>query len=820
MAPNRKSRNSTPASRVYRRSPPAPQQAQFPARRRTVKTYGRKSTGSSARSLRQQTLTQIDYVTQTSPQDPEDLLEPPKERPNKRRKTLGDTPNSSYRTQTLTQYYSEKSFDGAGGDENNPLLIKDSDDDDDVDFDDLDDQIFEGELPKQVEKAASLVPETPSNRKIRVNLDEVPSSQPTPLTPMLDRYSPMPSRSPLVEKSTNVDAPSPTPETLNKLPRNLVIQDSFSPSRSPLSSVPESAQRTPINNKPQRQPLAELPVPSRELGPESIAQVGDTPSRSGKENRKRAFLEIPDSDAESDALTPTPVKPKAVQQTSQRPTRLSDSNSRLTDPAPEVEISEELDDELSEDACPGTPTPLARKIRTELPPGSSPSVFEETPQKTNKSSPIIPRSIQRNTRRISMNTQLDSRPNTQPTVQPNTEINTRVQSQAYSQLFESQRVPLEIIRSLGRVTQDSDVLISAPPDDVHLISIGMKDYVFGSYALPPSATRCWFYTAAPVAEVKYMAHLGSPLRPGEIDSTSGVGNAEFNTGKTRNKFARKLIQVYQLNNPVPLAMMKSYGLGDQPPRNFTFVAPTVAGRLLGNLRCALFEEGDVRVGDSEDEDTLESEPPLLEKTKATAGGSTSVSAPQELEEPNPSDIIEETQIQSSEAVHQHMVIPASQDSYPRTRAGSSTTRRSGSTPRAADSRGEFALPALPSTATRRSGRIRNQSQRQQQLHSSSPVIRQTNYVRSSQATTASQASTPAVSPQKASPQRSSPQRSSLSRPVVASSESSLPLNFGEDERSPVRLASSQALMMDSLLVDVVRQPPVILDSDDDFDDEL
>jgi hypothetical protein len=850
MAPSTRSRKSAPASRTYRSSP-APQQVQFPARQRTIKTYGRKSTGSSARSLRQQTLTQIDYVTQNNPQDAEALLEPPGERPNKRRKTLGDTPNSSFQTQTLTQFLSEKSFGGPGNNENNPLLIKDSDDDDDadiaedaddandaddVDFDNLNDPVLAYGSPRRAERAVSLVPETPSHKKIRVNLDEVPSSQPTPFTPMLERYSAKPGRSPLIERSTNVDAPPPTEETLHKLPGNLVIQDTFRSSGSrPSFLAAESVEKKTPTNRPQRQPLSELPPPSRELQPESIVLGGDTPSKSGKENRKRAFLEIPDSDAESETPTPSPIKFSAVRRTSRRSTGVTSSSKRRVNPKPEPEMPEPSTGTISGGDGPGTPTPLARKIQTVLPPHTSPSIYEETPQKPrDEPSPTRPQSVRCNIQSAAQrSTQRKLRESTQTGTQPNLDLNHNGQSQFYSQLFESQRVPLEVIRSLGRVTEESDILISTHPDDVHLIATGWKDYEFRVYEFPPQAIRCWIFTTLPVGEVKYMATLGPPQRPGEIDSNSGVGNAAFNSGRTLYRTAHKLIQVYMLNNPVPLASMDEYGLGSNPPKRWRYVAPTTAGQLLANLQRALFAEDDE--DEDEEEDPLRSDPAREGRVEEQAGGGvdvTDASTHQELDELDEQEeqegvIIRSTHMGSSNLDLQHEVIPASQSPFPRSKARFLTAGRSAASRTAATSRREFALPALPTTGSRTSSRIRNQSQRQSQQHPTSSIIRQTNYVRPSQATTASQASSPVVSPQKAPAQRSSSQRSSLSRPAIDSSEASLPLDSGEDEGSPVRLprgrftmASSQAMMMDSLLVDDVGQPPEILDSDDfDGDDD-
>ncbi|KAI5459263.1 hypothetical protein BGZ63DRAFT_390583 [Mariannaea sp. PMI_226] len=66
MPPQTRSRGVPAPSRVYH-STPAEQQAHFPARRKVVRTYGKqarkKDNVAPARSLRQQTLTQIDFVS-------------------------------------------------------------------------------------------------------------------------------------------------------------------------------------------------------------------------------------------------------------------------------------------------------------------------------------------------------------------------------------------------------------------------------------------------------------------------------------------------------------------------------------------------------------------------------------------------------------------------------------------------------------------------------------------------------------------------------------------------------------------------------------
>ena len=185
MAPETRSRGVPPPSRIYH-STPALQQAQFSSQRKVIRRYGKQSGGarageSSLASLRQQTLTQLDFVSSFEDDDhvvlsdsegepasggdkenvrpaenENDDGEPvpsgrkrraasarekrdakrrrtlgdePANRPTSkedkvgRRKTLDDAPSSSYHTQTLTQFLGHRT------------LIEDSEDEADPGFD-------------------------------------------------------------------------------------------------------------------------------------------------------------------------------------------------------------------------------------------------------------------------------------------------------------------------------------------------------------------------------------------------------------------------------------------------------------------------------------------------------------------------------------------------------------------------------------------------------------------------------------------------------------------------------------------------------------
>ncbi|KAK3303587.1 uncharacterized protein B0T15DRAFT_486954 [Chaetomium strumarium] len=914
---------STPASRTYE-STPVPQQVTFPPRRKV------------------------------------------------RRKTTGDVPTappglerkgSSFHTQTLTQFLGNsapKYEDGMG------LRVDDEEEQDGL--------LLPGNSPRPAKrhepvkggKAKLLAPDsphTPSSKRIKVNLDEVPPSQPSPFTPMFRHYSPIPpaDRSPLTQKSTNLDAPPPTVETILKRPRNLVIQDSYNMGSSEGLPSSSAAAETPKekgmqSRRTSREPLSAIPVASLELGLGSTP-TGETPTT----RRKRMFVEIPDSEDELESIRSTPFKTRSTQQTPLKHTPLRrmisaarelevqhdqsstprpktaetpdvpSGTSNKENDSPAIRVWDDGESTASEAEEPGTPTPTWGRTRSQtagsiakasqvspntasqfwaassadldgavrsggtstkpptLSPGpEEPMVSEEAPStptpapreptsqhrtasdrhvtfkhvsqnrdedmeegpfsKTQEGripTSILRKGTRQSPMRIGRSTEKErgttpelpasSKSNSEAPGTPTPVVRREVyketprkpqnksspiyqrhtqRSQYYSQGLESQRVPLEIIRTLGPQTDRSDILISMHPEIVDEIVKGTRDHEFRAYKFPVQVSRCWIYITRPVGEVKYMATLGPVQEPGQIDSNSGLGNAEFNAGTSGFKFAHKLQQVYQLNNPVPLADMADNGLGDGPPQKYRYIPPAIVGQLLANLRCALFaEEGEERQEDSEGDVTIS----------------------QELEEQLRSDIVHSTQMRLSDGHHyragEEDVIPASQSPV-KTRSGAS---------RKSDNSTSAHPAALPPRFSQRIHNLNQQQhqqqqsrdarlpQQQQQQQTPSTLKKATstsNVVRPSQATTASDISIPSSSAA-SSPERSSVIATSVPRPPLPeSNEPVLPdlPDMGDESLLPPLPpvgSSPQAAMLlppDSLLVDEVRRapPPVeVWDSEED-----
>ncbi|KAK7742312.1 hypothetical protein SLS53_004456 [Cytospora paraplurivora] len=925
----------TKRSKVYRRSDPAPQQVHFSTRKKTIRTYGKGRRSLPPKTPDQSTLTQIGWIPSTyQDEEDEDDLGPitglttvddddddwnieDRRRGKKRRKTAGhivpdSTASSSYHTQTLTQM---PSFMSGQQPEEDDEFEGDLDFNTDVDPDPTEtapsDKIDEASPEKRGNEPTasarkgeirpaiplrspigSVVAQTP--RKQIVGRAVIPSSQPSPFTPNLgiaDRYWTNLDRTPLKDRSTNVDAPTPK-ATGMKRPRTLEVADSWSTVNGGVGSSPHNE-----NNRVHRTPLKEIPI--GELADVSV-DLGESPGGIDVSAASQAVIEN---------RIDTGMREEAVPRKSTRP-----SEEVILDSDDEFDFDFEDEDEDEDDnpgneEAPGTPTPVQRasapgadttshkvagtpspsatrsnpqssshpvtdrnptpeppaekdEVETDTPspsPQRRPSVSSavgaeretpiSSPQKTSPALPPLSRLGSHHRPHVATSPQTNS-----PAVPPVSQLGYRYKSQA----FESQRVPFERILQLGPQTDRSDIILSVHPEHVEQIAEGVKTHEFRNYRIPQTVGRIWIYVTRPVCELVYMAPISAAKQPGEISPEDpGVGNKEFNAG-AGTKFAYELKQVYELNNPVPLARMKENGWVEEAPAKYVYVPPAVLGELLGNLRCALFAEpGELQSSQPEmsvsQEVAMQIRSDVAHSTQMYPGGSSQRPGGDDED----GDESEEDAVPSSQA----------EDEQPN---DNNTAARSTGAPVVDGGETTRAKPTLPQT---RSQRIVHWT-----AEDSSPRLRMpsqppSQQVRPSQATTASAPSSPSQQlppppPPGTPPSRwqaetaraqaaasiplSPPTRRSAAarrRPQLVPSSSggvsssSMPPTFPEDlvivGDSPVRqrpgggggletqtsllMGSSQGFALgepDSLLDDSrVRQPPdVVWDSEGDMDE--
>ncbi|KAM5373172.1 hypothetical protein ACJA88_008700 [Fusarium oxysporum] len=836
MTPKTRSGGKPAPSRVYH-STPVQQQAQFPARRKVVRTYGKqnrkKQAETPSRLLRQQTLTQIDFVSSfegnedpivLSDSEQDEMQSDKEEDENRKDKEQEDQeedeePVSSGRKRrakakgTPTKNERAKRRRTLGDDtEEHPKPKKEK-------------KSSRQEPTPQREE--SIVPQTPQKQTPHNNVPvtEIPSSSQlsappsissTPASMMLERYGP-PDRanpSPVQGKTSSPANPSPLKElrgrpktTSSPRKHERIIQDSYatdswgSTNRTPLKELPvDSPNKTPRTPKGVIEPLEtsssvmdelETPTKSRRRRRRS-SELGGS-QRSGSptprmkrvspgSGKKKVMLEIPDSEDEEDedfgdendenafvAGAETQLVMSEIASSEEEVMRASSSSVQTTS----VKTKRQAVATISSEESSGS-NGQASTSTSSLPPLSSrPTTLP----------PTLPP--------LSATPQAKSRP--RPAKRVRKPIH-RPLPPTQTQPLESQRVPLATLQALPPASARTDVLLSLPQDIIDDVIEGYQADLILNFKIPAQVVRFWLYDGE---LLRFMACAD----PGRV--TEGPA------------WRYHLTQVYELNNPVEGDDMREEGWIDGDVARYVYFPPAVVGQLLWNLRHALFKEntsGDepTQTQATVDEDDsgrvdlfANSSAPLpADKTPAP---SSSMSVSQQVEAQLKSDFAQSTQFPTSDDI----LVPSTPEEEnnnnnenttpPTTHIASSPTtikpppRR---TPFAASSY-RATRPSLSSTSKR-------------------PAVRP------SQATTVSQSSTPEQ------------HSSSIRRPPLHSS-SSIGLPEGlldeDDDDDALRLpsgynpGSSQLLtksqmLPDSLIRDDTRVPPEIWDSDDDDDERL
>lgn len=636
---------------------------------------------------------------------------------------------------------------------------------------------------------------TPSHQRTKL---DIPLAQ-SPTMQQLQKYSPANQISPSKHVSTNTTAPVSTLASILKTPtRKSVISDSYSSSHSsPATPTPKANARTntptkqlrfdlpankenitPGRTKPKspKQPLAKTNrEPLKEVIPDSDEDLGETTDEDDDEEEEGiaqveqtteleqiTILEDEDEDDE-DTIMP------ADDDESEAPYAIGAETQAIL-----ISSGDQSSRDLGAHGSSDKSNEESRGLRDEAPRGTQ-LVTEESTVTAETTEVVIEQTpVSSPHKSFSQSQAMTADPYTQG------------YTEGLTRGLESQRVPLEVINATGPVTDRSDIIISLYGEHVKKIVDQTKTHEFRSWKMPPTVHRVWIYITKPISTLKYMCIFGPPAEPGEIDE-NGIGNKDFNEGKKRcASFAYEVLQVYELNNPVPLETMKRNGW-PSAPQKYAYVPPAIVGQLTGNLRCALFGN------EAEHEDLVMSSPRVTES--------------QELEQQFRSDIAHSTQLVASD--YPDKIIPSSQ----------SPPKAKKSTPKATPISDPLARPALPRSLSGSSSRILPppMSQRRQRSQRNSSF-----YVRPSQATTVSEVSSSSPVP---SPDRpvSLPRISSSQAPLIQIANSSSPSSYRTRTHSH-SLRSSQfptksQMLPDSLLNDDVPEPPpIIFDSADEDSD--
>lgn len=121
------------------------------------------------------------------------------------------------------------------------------------------------------------------------------------------------------------------------------------------------------------------------------------------------------------------------------------------------------------------------------------------------------------------------------------------------------------------MTTKSDIILPMRDPYMGQIVDGSKNYEFRKYRLKPSIRRIWFYRTAPHSSITHVCEIlpAHTRNPGDAAlEENGLGNAEFNSRHPDwdgYDFAYKILSVWELIEPIPLATMRStYGFRSAP----------------------------------------------------------------------------------------------------------------------------------------------------------------------------------------------------------------------------------------------------------------
>jgi hypothetical protein len=484
-----------------------------------------------------------------------------KNRGKKRRKTLGDNPDTpQYHTQTISQM--DWSFNSA------PEENLDNPEEEDAIFDGpYSSQSANGPnkapqlpaLPKPTEQARRVSPRRtqapksdmpPPQTPRRIFRHEIPSSQ-SPATPisMHSGGSPRRSlrRSPLKEMSINTPIPFNTNRRAQKSPEKLPtleVLDTFHTGSelSQKNRITSSSTRRSSVAKSVRFAIPRDDDDGHIVSP-TITREPFQPSQAPKEWRTRT--EILDSDAESeDDEDPEPERP-------------------VQTGAPENE--EEVAGDLDADRPVQTSPPEDEDLGPETCYGE---IGHETQMEAGRLVDLVSSNAD-NVQEPEVESQKDT-------------------FQERTQMMESQRLTSQHVKAMAPRTMESDVFISIDHARVEGMLKRTRDHETRSWRFPPRVSRIWMFERPPVSTLKYMAVIGPAKRPGEIDDESGDGNAQFNTKKGSKSFAYEILELYQLADPLHLKQLISNEWLEKPPNKYNRVPPVVLDQLMANLLPPLF----------------------------------------------------------------------------------------------------------------------------------------------------------------------------------------------------------------------------------------
>lgn len=560
-------------------------------RKRSRKTtYGKRADSKRRRTLGDVTSQQLKEEDNGGDDDLEGEVLGKYKRGSNRRKTTGDTSDgntSAYHTQTLTQFL---------GRDHMPAVILDSEDEDLLHEDKFNawmggpgasdpqqqdspasvkrtrrrKQVLSTDqpLPADVSRQESVVPQTPT----KPTRTEIPSSsqQVTPVSAMVERYG-APNdgqESPSTARRLRTAATGPTPVSSTPLRRKLVVEDSTESAELQASLNTASPASTNLDRPPQGNNSAGAPT---RIVSSTPAEPQSTPTRP----KTRSSQELCKSTVKVVRISfPSSSKkvPKEDPGFAHGRTEIADS---------EEEDDDDGVDDLVDDATTDAATKASKELEADDGFGvgadtqfaldqlvSSSEALKEQKKLTGERAPSSQEAAGPGTTSgesaSSSRTPRDQTPLRKlrkPLARP-------LPLPVSTQFFESQRIPAALLQEFPQPQQGTDVMIPLSTAEQSLIADGYRTSITLSFRIPQDVVRAWLWDGE-------LMCYGVSMTKGEKQSSTS--------------WEHDIPQVYELNDPWDKDAFVREDILVKFPR-FQYVPPAIASRLLWNLQRALFSE--------------------------------------------------------------------------------------------------------------------------------------------------------------------------------------------------------------------------------------
>lgn len=165
-----------------------------------------------------------------------------------------------------------------------------------------------------------------------------------------------------------------------------------------------------------------------------------------------------------------------------------------------------------------------------------------------------------------------------------------------SQPWESQRVPVSVLQSLPAPSARSDIILPISSTSLESLITGHAIAIATSFKIPSQVVRFWLFENH---LLRYMASV----EPGEQQQRAPPQSS------SQSAWRYHASQVYELNNPVQEQDMLEEGWIDNQITRYSYLPPAVVGQLLWNLRHPLF-------GDASEEPQPPPPPPGLSSSSS------------------------------------------------------------------------------------------------------------------------------------------------------------------------------------------------------------